>query len=173
MMGKFIAGIVFAVVAVILAVLIYARGGHMAVNADATPSRIEGWAANSALDAAIEHQAPQVANPVPKTDANLIDGMKLYAMNCAVCHGGLDRKRNVMGGAFYPPVPQILVEALDDPEWHIFFAIKHGVRLTGMPAWGKVMSDGDLWKIVAFVKTINQLPPAVEQQRRLALGGSD
>ncbi len=42
-----------------------------------------------------------------------------------------------------------------------------------MPAWGKVMGDNDLWKIVAFLKTINQLPPAVEQQRRLALGGSD
>ena len=172
-MGKFIAGIVFTVVVAILATLIYARGGHMAVNADATPSKLEQWAANSALDAAIEHQAPQPQNPVPRTDANLIEGMKLYAMNCGVCHGGLDRKRNVLGGAFYPPAPQILVEALDDPEWHIFFAIKHGVRLTGMPAWGKVMGDDDLWKIVAFVKTINQLPPAVEQQRRLALGGSD
>ena len=172
-MRKFIAGIVFAVVACILAMFIYARGGHMAVNADAAPGRIEGWAANRALDAAIEHQAPQLANPIPKTDVNLIDGMKLYAMNCAVCHGGLDRKRNRLGGAFYPPAPQILVEALDDPEWHIFFAIKHGVRLTGMPAWGKVMGDDDLWKITAFLKTINLLPPAVEQQRRLALGASD
>ena len=172
-MGKFIAGIVFTVVVIILAMLIYARGGHMAVNADATPSKLEQWAANSALDAAIEHQAPQPQNPVPKTDANLIEGMKLYAMNCAVCHGGLDRKRNVLGGAFYPTSPQILVEGPDDPEWHIFFAIKHGVRMTGMPAWGKVMSDDQIWKITAFLKNINQLPPAVEQQRRQALGGSD
>jgi mono/diheme cytochrome c family protein len=42
-----------------------------------------------------------------------------------------------------------------------------------MPAWGKVMSDEDLWKVTAFLKTINQLPPAVEQQRRQALGISD
>lgn len=172
-MRKFIAGMVFALVAFILGAFIYARGGYMAVNADATPSRLEQWAANSALDAAIEHQAPQPQNPVPKTDANLIDGMKLYAMNCGVCHGGLDRKRNVLGSAFYPPAPQILVEALDDPEWHIFFAIKHGVRLTGMPAWGKVMSDDQIWKITAFVKNINQLPPAVEQQRKQMLGSSD
>jgi thiosulfate dehydrogenase len=172
-MGKFIAGIVFVVVAVALAMVIYARGGHMAVNADSAPSSVERWAANAALDAAMEHQAPRVENPVPKTDANLIDGMKLYAMNCGVCHGGLDRKQNALGGAFYPPAPQILVDALDDPEWHIFFAVKHGVRLTGMPAWGKVMSDSDLWKITAFVKNINQLPPAVEQQRKQALGVSD
>jgi thiosulfate dehydrogenase len=172
-MGRFIAGIVFVVVAVVLAMVICARGGYMVVNADSTPSSMERWVASTALDAAIEHQAPRAENPVPKTDANLIDGMKLYAMNCGVCHGGLDRKRNVLGGAFYPPAPQILVEALDDPEWHIFFAVKHGVRRTGMPAWGKVMGDNDLWKIVAFLKTINQLPPAVEQQRRQALGGSD
>ena len=172
-MGKFIAGIVFAAVVLALAAIIYARGGYVAINADATPSSLERWAANHALDAAIEHQAPQMENPVPKTDANLIDGMKLYAMNCGGCHGGLDRKRNVMGGAFYPPAPQILVHGLNDPEWQIFFAIKHGVRRTAMPAWGKLISDGDLWKVTAFLKTINQLPPAVEQQRREALGGSD
>jgi len=172
-MRKFIGGMVFAIVAAVLALLIYARGGHMAVNADATPGRMENWAASRALDAAIEHQAPQVENPVPKTDANLIEGMKLYAMNCALCHGGLDRKPNVLGGALYPPSPQILVHGLDDPEWHIFFATKHGIRLTGMAAWGKVMSDDALWKIVGFVKSVNQLPPAVEQQRRVALGGSD
>lgn len=172
-MGKFLAGIVFAVVAFILAMVIYARGGYMAVNADATPGAIEHWMANTALDAAVEHQAPQKDNPVPKTDANLIEGMKLYAMNCALCHGGLDRKRNVLGGAFYPPAPQIIVRGLHDPEWFIFFVTKHGVRLTGMPAWGKVMSDEDLWKITAFVKNVDQLPPAVEQQRKLALGGSD
>lgn len=172
-MGKFLAGIVFAVVAFVLAIVLYARGGYMAVNADDEPGKIERWAANTALDAAVERQAPQNNNPVPKTDANLIEGMKLYAMNCAVCHGGLDRKRNVMGGAFYPPAPQIIVRGLNDPEWQIFFVIKHGVRLTGMPAWGKVMSDDSLWKITAFVKNVDQLPPAVEQQRKLALGGSD
>ena len=172
-MRKFIGGIVFAVVAFIVAMGIYARGGYMAVNADATPGSIERWVANNALDAAIQHQAHQTDNPVPKTAANLIDGMKLYSMNCALCHGGLDRKRNVLGGAFYPPAPQILVQPLDDPEWHIFFVIKHGVRWTAMPAWGKVMSDDDLWRVTAFVKNINQLPPAVEQQRKQALGASD
>jgi len=172
-MRKFIAGIVFAVVAFVLAALIYAGGGYMAVHADAAPGVIERWVANRALDAAVERQAPQQNNPVPKTDANLIDGMKLYAMNCAGCHGGLDRKRNVLGGAFYPPAPQIIVRGLHDPEWQIFFVIKHGVRLTGMPAWGKVMSDEDLWKITAFVRNVDQLPPAVEQQRKQALGATD
>jgi mono/diheme cytochrome c family protein len=172
-MKKFLAGIILSVVASILIIYFYGRGGHMAINADATPGRIENWMANTALDAAVARQAPHVANPVPTSDASLIEGMKLYAMNCGGCHGGLDRKRNVFGGAFYPPAPQLLVEPLDDPDWQIFFITKHGVRLTAMPAWGKVMSDENLWKIVAFLKAINQLPPAVEQQRRQALGASD
>jgi len=172
-MRKFLAGILFAVVACVIAMVIYARGGHMAINADAEPGKIESWAANSALDAAVEHQAPQTANPVPKTDANLIEGMKLYAMNCGGCHGGLDRKRNVFGGAFYPPAPQIIVLGMHDPEWQTFFVIKHGVRLTAMPAWGKIISDEAIWKVTAFVTNVDKLPPAVEEQRKLALGGSD
>ncbi len=40
-----------------------------------------------------------------------------------------------------------------------------------MPAWEKVMSDTDLWKVTACLKDINQLPPAVEQQRQqMAVG---
>ena len=172
-MTKFLAGIVFSIVASILAMVICARGGYLAVNADAEPGTIERWAANSTLDAAVEHQAPRTSSPVPKTDASLIEGMKLYAMNCALCHGGLDRKRNVMGGAFYPPAPQIIVRGMHDPEWQTFFVTKHGVRLTAMPAWGKIIGDEAIWKVTAFVTNVDKLPPAVEEQRKLALGGSD
>ena len=172
-MGKFILGVIVTLLILILGGLGFATLGFFPTHANVAPPRWEHHLANAAVDTSMERHAPHITNPLPPTPENLEDGMKLYTMNCAVCHGGLDRKRNVLGGAFYPPAPQILVDVLDDPEWHIFFAIKHGVRLTGMPAWGKVMGDDDLWKIVAFVKTINQLPPAVEQQRRLALGGSD
>ena len=40
----------------------------------------------------MERRAPHVTNPVPPNDQSLEDGMKLYSMNCALCHGDLDRK---------------------------------------------------------------------------------
>ena len=42
-------------------------------------------------------------------------------MNCALCHGGLDNKPSALEHSFYPPPPQLVLDPLDDPEWHIFF----------------------------------------------------
>ncbi len=167
-MGKFFIGIVVGVVGLVLAGWAYTRSGYMPVNADVTPGAFERYIASTALDAPIERQAPRVKNPVPITDANLIDGMKFYTMNCAQCHGELTRKQSALGESFYPPAPQLILHPLDDPEWHIFFAVKHGVARTGMPAWGKTASDDDLWKVTAFLSRINNLPPAVQEKWKSA-----
>ena len=61
-------------------------------------------------------------------------------MNCAGCHGGLDKKPNPFGQSFYPPPPQFILHPMDDPEWHIYYAIRTGIRYTAMPAWNKALS---------------------------------
>ncbi|HTM89480.1 MAG TPA: cytochrome c, partial [Terriglobales bacterium] len=83
-------------------------------------------------------------------------------MNCALCHGTVTKQPSDVGRALYPPAPQLILQPLDDPEWHIFYAVKHGVRWTGMPAWGKVATDEYIWKTSMFLSRVNQLPPAVK-----------
>ncbi len=87
--------------------LAFATFGLMPTNADATPPQLETRIAMNALDASMDRHAPRVSNPLPPTDENLIEGMKLYTMNCAVCHGTLDNKPSPLENSFYPPVPQI------------------------------------------------------------------
>ena len=171
-MGKFLAGVFVGVVGLFLAGWAYSRSGYMPVNADVSPGAFERYIASTALDASMERQAPHMTNPVPATDANLIDGMKFYTMNCAQCHGDLTKKQSAFGESFYPAAPQLIVDPLDDPEWHIFYAVKHGVARTGMPAWDKTTSDEDLWKVTAFLSRIEKLPPAVQQQLNKAVGTS-
>src|SRR6059058_6186540 len=139
-MRNFILGIIVAVVVAFAIALIIAQFGLIPTNADATPAAFETKIAANALDASMERHAPRVNNPVPATDENLIDGMKLYTMNCALCHGALDNKPSALSHAMYPPPPQVILEPLDDPEWHIYYAIRTGVRYGGMPAWSKAMS---------------------------------
>ena len=91
---------------------------------------------------------------------------------CAQCHGDLTKKESAFGESFYPAAPQIILHPLDDPEWHVFYAVKHGVARTGMPAWDKTTSDEDLWKVTAFLSRIEKLPPAVQQQLNKAVGTS-
>jgi mono/diheme cytochrome c family protein len=161
-MRNFILGAVVTVLVLGLGGLGFLLLGYMPTNADATPPHLEMRVAMSALDASMDRHAPRVSAPIPPTDENLIDGMKIYTMNCSVCHGTLDRKSSPLQDALYPPAPQVILEPLDDPDWHIFYAVRTGVRYTGMPAWNKTLSDSDIWKVTLFLTHLEKLPPAVQ-----------
>jgi mono/diheme cytochrome c family protein len=171
-MRAFILGIIVAIFIAFAIGLGVAEFGLMPTNADATPPDFETKIAGNALDAAMERHAPRVNNPVPPTDENLIAGMKIYTMNCSVCHGTLDYKPSSLEHSLYPPPPQVIIEPLDDPEWHLYYAIRTGVRYTGMPAWSKALSEQDMWKVTAFLSRLEKLPPAVQDSWKKAYGTS-
>jgi mono/diheme cytochrome c family protein len=169
-MRGFILGVIVTIVVLFGIGLAMADLGFLPTNADATPPSFERQLAMSAMDASMERHAPRVNNPVPPTDENLIDGMKIYTMNCAVCHGTMDLKPSVLEHSLYPPPPQLLLDPLDDPEWHIYYAIRTGVRYTGMPSWSKALSEPDMWKVTAFLSRIDKLSPAALQYWKNAYG---
>jgi len=169
-MRAFILGVIITLVVLVLLGLGIALLGFAPTSADAVPPAFEARIANAALDASMERRAPRVNNPLPPTDDNLIDGIKLYTMNCALCHGGLDKKESVVGRSFYPRAPQLIREPLDDPEWHINYAIRTGVRYTGMPAWQKILSEQDIWKITAFLSRVQKLPPGAQDYWKKSFG---
>jgi mono/diheme cytochrome c family protein len=169
-MGKFILGVVVTLLVLTLGGLGLAMLGFIPTNANVAPPHFEKRIANTALDASMERHAPRVANPVSPSDQSFEDGMKLYTMNCAVCHGGLDRKPVSLSNSFYPPAPNFISNPPDDPEWHIFYAIRTGVRYTGMPSWEKTLSQQDMWKITSFLSHMEKLPPAVQDYWKTTFG---
>ena len=130
---------------------------------------VSRWAMG-AVDASMERHAPRITTPLTPTDPYLEDGMKLYTMNCALCHGGLDRKPSGLAKSFYPPPPNLISDPPDDPEWHIFYTIRTGVRYTGMPAWDKTLSEQDMWKITMLLSHLDKLPPAVQEYWKTSFG---
>ena len=169
-MGKFILGVIVTVLALILGGLGIAMLGFIPTTANVAPSHLELHLANTAMDASMERHAPHVANPLTPSDQNLIDGMKLYTMNCALCHGGLDRKPASLSNSFYPPAPNLISDPPDDPEWHLFYTIRTGIRYTGMPSWEKTLSEQDMWKIASLLSHMEKLPPAVQDYWKTSFG---
>jgi len=161
-MGRFLLGIIVTLVILILAVVGIALLGFFPTTANVEPGHLESHIAMGAVDASMERHAPRVTNPLTPTDQNLEDGMKLYTMNCASCHGTLDRQPAQLGHSFYPPAPNLISDPPDDPEWHIFYTIRTGVRYTGMPAWEKNLSGEDIWKITMFISHMDKLPASVQ-----------
>ena len=162
-MGKFILGVIVTLLILILGGLGFAMLGFVPTAANVEPPHFERHFAMGAVDASMERHAPRVNNPLTSTDQNLEDGMKLYTMNCALCHGGLDRKPSTLAMSFYPPPPNLISDPPDDPEWHIFYTIRTGIRYTGMPAWDKTLSEPDIWKITMLLSHIDKLPPAAQE----------
>jgi mono/diheme cytochrome c family protein len=169
-MGKFILGVIVAVLIIILGGLGIAMLGFIPTNANVDPPHLERRIAMGAVDASMERHAPRMANPLQPTDQNFEDGMKLYTMNCAVCHGAFDRKPASLANSFYPPAPNLVSDPPDDPEWHIFYTIRTGIRYTGMPAWEKTLSDQDMWKITSLLSHLEKLPPAVQDYWKMSFG---
>lgn len=169
-MRNFILGVVVTLLVIFLGGTAYLTLGMYPTSADATPSRMERRIAHTALDASMDKHAPHVTSPVPPTDENLISGMKIYTMNCSGCHGGLDRKPAALQHHVYPPAPQLILHPMDDPEWHIFYAVRTGIRYTAMPAWDKVLSDDDMWKVTGFLAHLEKLPAGVQEYWKNSFG---
>jgi len=157
-------GIVFTVVAAAIAGYAIIRAGIMPANADEKPPRFEVWAAKTSLHATLRHSAPRVTNPLPSTDKNLIAGVKLYAQNCAVCHGDASGKASDVAKGLYQDPPQLAKDGVeDDPDGVTFWKLSHGIRWTGMPAFGKTLKEDQIWQLTLFLKTMDHLPPAAQK----------
>lgn len=137
--------------------------GLVPANADAKPPALEKWAARKSLRATIAREAPRGPNPVELNDANLAAGVRLYAANCAVCHGAADGEASNVAKGLYQRAPQLAKHGVtDDEEGETYWKIFHGIRLTGMPAYRATLSETQMWQVALFLKHMDALTPAAE-----------
>src|SRR5450830_1428723 len=166
MLKGLIWGVALTLTAALLGAYALVQSGLIPANADANPGRIELWVAGTSLEATLQREAPKGKNPVPLSEQNLLNGVHLFAQNCAVCHGsakGAAASSPIAKGLYQKP-PQLATDGVkDDPEGVSFWKIKHGIRLTGMPSFGYSLSDRQIWTLALFLKHMDKLPPAVQQ----------
>ncbi|HVM32612.1 MAG TPA: c-type cytochrome [bacterium] len=159
-MKLFFAAVALTLLALGLGAYGFISMGWMPANADGKAPWLEQWMARKALHAAIDRQAPTGPLPIPLNDANLSAGIRLYAVNCAVCHGAADGLASNIARGLYQPAPQLARHGVeDDPEGETFWKVKHGIRLTGMPGFSASLTDDQIWRIALFLKHMDSLPP--------------
>jgi cytochrome c553 len=123
--------------------------------ADKHPSREETTLANAAKDVVIPLEAGKMKNPLPETDEVLSQGQQVFLGSCALCHGPDGRGETSIGRNMYPPAADLNsphVQHWSDGE--LFWIIRNGVRLTGMPSWQSSISDDDTWKLARFIHNL-------------------
>ena len=130
------------------------------VSARQAPGVGETRIARALRHRAIPRSARRLANPFPVTPDVLREARGHFADHCASCHGNDGKGATDLGRGLYPRVPDMTLretQSLSDGE--MFFIIKNGVRLTGMPAWGTDTPEDDRqsWHLVAFIRALPRI----------------
>lgn len=125
------------------------------------PGKFETSVANKAKNVLVRRETRR-AKPkeLPVTAAASDNAQNIFGSECASCHGD-GRTPSDIGRGMYPRTPDLggaEVQHWSDPE--LFWIIHNGIRLTGMPAFGKQLSDEETWSLVHYVRSL----PAKEKQ---------
>jgi mono/diheme cytochrome c family protein len=104
-----------------------------------------------AMHNSVRHHAKTVVTPSLGDPGQLRRGAALYREHCAQCHGGPGFAPSAHGKSMQP-VPGPLVDASARWKPHeLYWITRHGIKMSGMPAWEVRLSEGDTWAVVAFL----------------------
>ena len=143
----------------------FINSGIYNIAADAPHTRIVYWVLESLRDRSIAAHARYITPPADlASPQHLAAGAGLYAEMCSSCHLGPGVERSELSQGLYPQAPE-LAEAQDLSAAEQFWVIKHGIKLSAMPAWGKTHPDPLIWDMVAFVRRLPSMSP--EEYKRL------
>lgn len=147
---------------IVVLIFIVATYGVMHVTVSALPepgpsetsiaTKVKGWYISRAVRTSVP-AAPQ--NSTSRVSA----GETLFGMACATCHGQDGRTPAPIGQSMYPRVLDLgspEVQGMSDRE--LFWIIKNGIRLSGMPGFAKIESDEQIWDLAYYVRSLGKQP---------------
>ncbi|HET6181075.1 MAG TPA: cytochrome c [Candidatus Sulfotelmatobacter sp.] len=159
-MKPLLLGVVAAFVILPAAGLAYFTMGLAETASDARPPAWETRLMRDTVHASVRRSASALQAPTPESlEDSMVEGGKLYFLGCMGCHGEPGKPGEDL--VHYPRVPQLPQVGTQYSEAEIYWIVKHGIRMTGMSAYGPFYSEKQLWEIASFVRRINNLPPPV------------
>jgi mono/diheme cytochrome c family protein len=153
------AGILLLLLLVLGAGSIAIYTGVYNVAADVPHSQPVYWLFETVRDRSIAARAREMSVPNNLDDANRISkGAGQYAEMCSACHLAPGMQRTEISRGLYPRAPE-LRRGNDLTPAEEFWVVKHGIKLTGLPAWGLTHNEDLLWDVVAFLRKLPELTP--------------
>lgn len=109
--------------------------------------------------ASVQNQADRLSTEPPTMPgrADTLVGFAAYDAMCADCHGAPGIGRSEFGQGLYPRGPSLLDRDTLWTDHQLFWIVRHGLKMTGMPAFGPTHNDSTLWRIVAFTKHLSEM----------------
>ncbi len=151
------------VVVLVLVFLAFVYSGLYNVGADNPHTNLVYWVLETGRDRSIGAHAESVpAPPDLESQPRIAAGAGLYAEMCTGCHLAPGMEKTEISQGLNPAAPDFS-HGNDLSPREQFWVIKHGIKASGMAAWGKTHSDTLIWDMVAFLQKEGSLSPAQYQ----------
>jgi mono/diheme cytochrome c family protein len=143
------------------ATVLVVRLRQTGLSARTQPYAIEMLAAKLIRHWSVPVASRKLTNSLPGNAETLEHGRDHWADHCATCHANNGSGDTSMGRNLYPRAPDMRTaetQSLTDGE--LYYIVRNGVPMTGMPAWGDPTlgnSDSETWALVAFIRHLPNL----------------
>jgi mono/diheme cytochrome c family protein len=126
--------------------------GRVQVAADVEHHALTHWLLETARERAVARAARRVQERLPALGKDqLLEAVAGFEDMCAGCHVPPGRAASALARGLNPAAPDLVRAARERTGAELFWVTRHGIRMTGMPAWGITHSDNELWPLVALI----------------------
>lgn len=129
-------------------------------------ANVPHWKVTLLLLEAVRERSIEVRSesivPPPLGDAKLAEaGLPIFHETCRLCHGAPGVERDPFAKGMYPLPPSLIKGEVQEEatDAEIFWVIKNGLKMTGMPSFGSTHSDDQIWSILALVRQLPKVSP--------------
>ena len=158
---KIIITVIATIAGLIVLGLAAVLSGITNVSAENQDKGLVKWVLSTASDRSIERHAKGIDVPPLGDSAQVAMGFEHYQEMCVTCHGAPGVDRSEIGKGLNPHAPNLSKSTGDMSDAELYWVLKNGIKMTGMPSFGKTHSEEQLWAMVSFVK---KLPEMTEEQ---------
>ena len=139
---------------VCMIIIMFLYSGIYNIGATSPHNKLTLWMINTLKDNSIEHHSKGIVVPNLNDSSMVKLGFTHYREMCVGCHAGPGLSRDEVGQGLYPRAPILARSAKELSPAQLFWITKNGIKMTGMPAFGKTHSDEKIWAIVSFLEKL-------------------
>lgn len=117
---------------------------------------ITEWVLATTMERSVRRRGRDISVPGDLSDPGRVRaGAIAYDDMCAECHAAPGIEAGVLAKGLLPEPPELREKAGEWSAGELFWITKHGIRMTGMPAFGPTHSDREIWDVLAFLERMH------------------
>ena len=142
-----------------LAALAFVKSGIYNVAASQPHTKFTEWLTHETMIHSVRSHAKGITAPASVTADQVVRGFCTYETHCVACHGAAAVARQDWVNGMEPQPPYLLDAKHVWKPRELFWIVKNGIKMTGMPSWRDSLTDEEIWNVVAWLKASGELPP--------------